>query len=122
MQRYEAQHEQNEERSTAAAAGSRVPLEGMYFDSSQFLENVQRTKGGGRSLAPVQEEEGEASIAALSQQDMVKVKKPRSSARADRAPAGEAGAAALVGVGVGGRSVRVGGEMASGTLRASRIN
>ncbi len=128
MQRYEAQHEQNEEQSTAAAAGSRVPLDGMYFDSSQFLENVQRTRGGGRSLAPVQEEEGrqeeegEASIAAPSQQDVMKVKKPRSNARVDRAPAAAAGAAALVGVGVGGRGVRVGGEMSSGRSRASRIN
>jgi hypothetical protein len=100
----------------------------MYFDAGQFLGNLQRTQGGGRALAPVQEEEGNAPAAAPSQPNGAK--KTRLAARVDRgdaapapapAPAAKVGAAALVGVGMGGRGVRVGGEMRSGRASAPKI-
>ena len=134
LQRYEAQQQQAAQQGNQAAASGRVPLDGMYFDAGQFLDNLQRTQGGGRSLAPVQEEEGNAPAAAPSQPNGAK--KTRLAARVDRgdapapdpdpapapAPAAKAGAAALVGVGMGGRGVRVGGEMRSGRASAPKIN
>jgi hypothetical protein len=126
LQRYEAQQQQAAQQGNQAAASGRVPLDGMYFDAGQFLDNLQRTQGGGRSLAPVQEEEGNAPAAAPSQPNGAK--KTRLAARVDRgdaaapaAPAAKAGAAALVGVGMGGRGVRVGGEMRSGRASAPKI-
>jgi hypothetical protein len=102
LQRYQAQQLQAEGEARQASSG-RVPLDGMYFDPGQFFGSVQRTQGGGRALAPLQEEEGRGLDAT-----------ERASATTEGAAASAGAAAAadmLVGVGMGGRGVRVGGGM-----------
>lgn len=93
-----------------------MPLDGMYFDSNQFFGNMQRTQGGGRALAPVQEDDEmnagstrpvgdrSARLAAIREGDTV-----------DSGPSPNvASASTLVGVGMGGRGVRVGGGIRAG--------
>jgi hypothetical protein len=75
-------------------------MDGMYFDSSQFFGSAQRAQGGGRALAPLPEEE----VRGLDGT-------PTEQAEGRRKAHASAGVDDLVGVGLGGRGVRVGGGM-----------
>lgn len=95
-----------------------MPLDGMYFDSNQFFGNLQRTQGGGRALAPVQEDMDRAD--AVSSRP-VEGRDARFAAGVDEggtaasaSTANASAAAAFAGVGMG-RGVKVGGG-----IRASR--
>ena len=118
MQRLETMQQQAARPTHSAAdsdACAQVPLDGMFFASDQFYENLHRAQGGRRAMA-ASDGEGNEAVAQLSiQQGEANA---RLSARSDRVSASDieaglsvadgAAAAALVGIGVGGRGVRVG--------------
>ena len=120
LQRYQVQQQQAQQEQTRLAANGRVPLDGMYFEPNQFFGNLQRTQGGGRALAPVQDEEvsrpdvvssrhfggRNARSTAISEEDV-------SDAAVSTTTANAAAAAAFAGVGAGGRNV-------GGGVRAGR--
>jgi hypothetical protein len=106
LQRYQLEQHQAEVDARQASSG-RVPLDGLYFDSGQFFGNVQRAQGGGRALAPLQEEEEVSGGHGAA---------THSSAKMEAAAA--VAADSLVGVGMGGRGVRVGRGMTASKGKA----
>jgi hypothetical protein len=110
LQRYEAQQQHAEQEGPRSAAGGRVPLDGMYFDSNQFFGNMQRTQGGGRALAPVQDDEMNAGSTRPEGDRSARMTAIREVDTVDSGSSPKVAAAStLVGVGMGGRGVRVGG-------------
>ena len=90
----------------------------MYFDSNQFFGNMQRTQGGGRALAPVQDYvdvlDAVSSRPVVGGDTHLTDGVEEGSTAASTSTANAAAVAAFAGVGIG-RGVKVGGGM-----RASR--